>query len=100
MATKNARKTVEVGALLHRLNYFLASDKSTATEREVMCTFVEGILFDTGNYEGFRYLPNDHCELDFETDGTRRYYFVNSKIRADYDAAAELIEKHYYGRGV
>jgi len=49
---------------------------------------------------GFRYLPNNHSELDFESDGTRRYYFVGPKIQEDYDAAAELIEKHYSGRGV
>jgi hypothetical protein len=97
---KPARKTIEVGTLLHRLNYFLASDKSTSEEREVMCQFVEGILFDTGNYMGFRYLTNQHGELDFESDGTRRYYFVGPKILEDYEAAAELIAKHYYGRGV
>lgn len=97
---KIARKTVEVGTLLHRLNYFLASDKSTPEEREVMCQFVEGILFDTGNYMGFRYLPNEHNELDFESDGTRRYYFVGPRIQEEYDAAADLIKKHYYGRGV
>jgi hypothetical protein len=97
---KIARKTAEVGTLLHRLNYFLANKNTTAEEREVLCTFVEGILHDTGNYMGFRYLPNDHCELDFESDGTRRYYFVGPKIQEDYDAARELIAKHYYGRGV
>ncbi len=98
MAKKNARKTVDVGALLHRLNYFLASEHSTATEREVMCTFVEGILFDTGNYEGFRYLPNDH--FGHVADGTRRFYFVSNKVVADYVDAEELVAKHYYGRGV
>ena len=97
---KPARKTVEVGTLLHRLNYFLASDLSTALEREVMATFVEGVLHDTGNYQGFRYLPNDHNELDFESDGTRRSYFVSEKIQEDYTAAAELIQRHYYGKGV
>lgn len=94
--SKTHRKTVEVGKLLHRLNYFLASDQSTDEEREVMCIFVEGILFDTGNYEGYRYLETD----GIGSDSTRRLYFVNSKIQEDYDAAAELIEKHYYGRGV
>ena len=98
MAKKNARKTVEVGALLYRLNYFLASDKSTAEEREVMCTFVEGILFDTGNYEGYRYLDTD--EHVWVTDGTRRYYGVSSRIQEEYDAAAALIAKHYPARGV
>jgi hypothetical protein len=93
---KPKRKTIEVGTLLHRLNYFLASENSTAEEREVICTFVEGVLFDTGNYQGFRYLDTD----EIEGNGSRRFYFVSEKIQADYDAAAALIEKHYYGRGV
>ena len=97
---KPARKTVAVGTLLHRLNYFLASDQSTPEEREVMATFVEGVLHDTGNYRGFRYLPNDHNELDFESDGTRRFYFVSDRIQAEYDSAAELIQRHYSRRGV
>jgi hypothetical protein len=93
-----ARKTVEVGTLLHRLNYFLANDKGTADEREIMISFVEGILHDTGNYMGFRYIEGPDGEVDGL--GTRRYYFVGPKIQEDYDAAAALIEKHYYGRGV
>ena len=93
---KTQRKTIEVGTLLYRLNYFLENDRGTPEEREVMCTFVEGILHDTGNYEGYRYLSTD----EIEGNGTRRFYFVSSKIQADYDAAAELIAKHYYGRGV
>lgn len=96
MAKKNARKTVEVGTLLHRVNYFLENDQGTAEEREVMCTFIEGVLHDTGNYEGFRYLDTD----EIAGNGTRRFYFVSDKIQEDYEAAAELIEKHYYGRGV
>ena len=93
---KTKRKTVEVGTLLHRVNYFLASENSTADEREVMCTFVEGVLFDTGNYEGYRYLDTD----EIEGNGSRRFYFVSDKIQADYDTAAALIAKHYYGKGI
>jgi hypothetical protein len=95
---KVARKTVEVGTLLYRLNYFLKNDRGTAEEREIMIAFVEGILHDTGNYRGYRYIDG----LDGEVDGlgSRRYYFVSSKIQGDYDAAADLIAKHYYGRGV
>ena len=93
---KTARKTVEVGTLLHRVNYFLASENSTAEEREVMCTFIEGVLFDTGNYQGFRYLDTD----EIEGNGSRRFYFVSSKIDEDYAAAKALIEKHYYGNGL
>jgi hypothetical protein len=93
---KIARKTAEVGTLLYRLNYFLANKNTTAEEREVLCQFVEGILHDTGNYEGYRYLNTD----EIEGNGSRRFYFVSRKIQTDYDAAAELVQKHYYGRGV
>ena len=93
---KIARKTVEVGTLLRRVNFFLASDRSTAEEREVMCTFIEGVLFDTGNYRGYRYLDTS----EIEGNGSRRHYYPSSKINADYEAADQLIQKHYYGRGV
>ena len=93
---KTARKTVEVGTLLRRVNFFLASENSTADEREVMCTFIEGVLHDTGNYRGYRYLDTDQIE----GNGSRRHYFVSGKIDEDYEAADALIQKHYYGRGV
>ena len=93
---KTARKTVEVGTLLRRVNFFLANDRSTAEEREVMCTFIEGVLHDTGNYRGYRYLDTS----EIEGNGSRRHYFVSSKIDEDYEAADQLIQKHYYGRGV
>ena len=95
---KLARKTIEVGTLLHRLNYFLANDRGTADEREIMISFVEGILHDTGNYRGFRYIDGPDGEVDGL--GSRRYYFVSGKIQEDYDAAADLIAKHYPARGV
>lgn len=94
-----ARKTIEVGTLLHRLNYFLANDRGTPEERDIMIMFVEGILHDTGNYFGYRYIESP-VEGEVDGLGTRRYYFVGPRIQSDYDAAAELIAKHYYGRGV
>ena len=100
MAKTNARKTVDVGTLLYRLNYFLKNDKGSVEEREVMCQFVEGILFDTGNYEGYRYLDAREYEGEAEGLGSRRFYFVNSKIIDEYNAAEELVAKHYSGRGV
>ena len=93
---KPARKTIAVGTLLHRLNYFLKNDRGTADEREIMISFVEGILHDTGNYRGYRYLDTS----EIEGNGSRRHYFVSSKIEEDYEAADQLIQKHYYGRGV
>jgi len=95
---KPARKTIEVGTLLHRLNYFLANDRGSADQREIMASFVEGILHDSGNYRGYRYIDGPDGEVDGL--GTRRFYFVSSKIAADYDAAAALIAKHYPARGV
>jgi hypothetical protein len=93
---KIARKTTEVGTLLHRVNYFLANANTTADEREVLCTFIEGVLHDTGNYRGYRYLNTD----EIAGNGSRRYYFVSGKIQTDYTAAADLVQKHYSGRGV
>lgn len=93
---KTRRKTIEVGTLLHRVNYFLKNDQGTADEREVMCTFIEGVLHDTGNYMGYAYLSTD----EIEGNGSRRFYFVSSKIVDDYNAAEQLVAKHYYGRGV
>jgi hypothetical protein len=93
---KIARKTVEVGTLLRRVNYFLKNANSTPDEREVLCTFIEGVLHDTGNYRGYAYL--DTAEI--EGNGSRRHYFVSGKIDADYEAAAALVAKHYYGKGI
>jgi hypothetical protein len=94
---KIARKTVEVGTLLHRVNYFLKNaPQHTFAEREVLCTFIEGTLHDTGNYRGYAYL--DTAEI--EGNGSRRHYFVSGKIDADYEAAAALVAKHYYGKGI
>ena len=79
---KIKRKTVEVGTLLYRVNYFLKNDRSTADEREVMCTFIEGVLHDTGNYRGFKFLDVEHVTDDdglivdsiIPDETARRYY--------------------------
>ncbi len=84
--TKLTRKTVEVGKLLSMANHFLSASNTNQDEREAVSQFMEAILFETGNYQGFRYLPNDHGELDFETDGTRRFYFPSKKIQSDFEA--------------
>lgn len=93
---KTKRKTVDVGSILYRLNYFLANDKGSVDEREVMCSFVEGILHDTGNYEGYRYLDAREYEGEAEGLGTRRFYFVSSKIVEDYNAAEQSTAAYKY----
>ena len=97
---KTARKTVEVGTLLYRLNYFLKNDRGSVEEREIMIAFIEGVLQDSGNYRGFAYLPAEDYPGEVDGLGTRRRYFVSGTVDADYEAAADLIKKHYYGQGI
>ena len=93
--TKPARKTVEVGKVLKIANNFLAAKHTTADEREAVAAVMEAILFETGNYRGFAYLPKENYthEVGFESDGTRRRYFVSSTIDADYEAEDRNINK-------
>jgi hypothetical protein len=97
---KTARKTIEVGTLLHRVNYFLKNDRGSVDEREIMIAFIEGVLHDSGNYRGFAYLPAEDYPGEVDGLGTRRRYFVSGTVDADYEAAAALIQKHYPARGV
>jgi hypothetical protein len=88
-----ARKTIEVGKVLKIANNFLAAKHTTADERESVCAVMEAILFETDNYEGFRYLENVYGELNFAMDGTRRFYFPSKEILKDYDAEDRNINK-------
>mgnify|MGYP003655176603 FL=1 len=82
------RKTIEVGKLLYRVNYFLKNDKGSADEREIMCTFIEGILQDSANYEGYRYLDEKEYPGQAEGLGTRRHYFCSDDTLEAYKATA------------
>jgi hypothetical protein len=75
-----ARKTFEVEKIRDKANYFLLhSPSEKRAEREVIAGFVEGILFETGNYNGFRYLLTGNHDGGYfifdEKDDTRRYYY-------------------------
>ena len=83
---KTARKTIEVGKVLKMANSFLAAEHTTADEREALCAMIEGILFESGNYRGYRYLNNEAALADPLGAGSRRYYFVSGTIDADYEA--------------
>jgi hypothetical protein len=87
--TKVARKTVEVGKMLRMANSFLAAENTTADEREGVCALMEAILFETGNYRGYRYLDTDQIE----GNGSRRFYFPSGKIVDDHDADLRDINK-------
>jgi hypothetical protein len=86
---KVARKTVEVGKLLKIANNFLAAENTNADEREAVCSMIETVLFETGNYRGYCYL--DMAEI--EGNGSRRHYFVSGTIDADYEAENRNINK-------
>lgn len=93
--TKIARKTVEVGKVLKIANNFLAAKHTNASERDAVVAMIEAVLFETGNYRGFAYLPKEKYvdETGFESDGTRRRYFVSGTIDADYEAEDRDINK-------
>jgi hypothetical protein len=84
-----ARKTIEVGKILKMANAFLAAKNTTADEREVMCAFIEGVLFDTGNYMGYRYLDTDQIE----GNGSRRYYYPSNAVREDFEVELRNINQ-------
>lgn len=80
------RKTIEVGKVLNIANHFLAAQNTTAAEREGVCALLETVLHESGNYMGFRYLENVFNETDFQSDGTRRYYYPSNAVRDDFEA--------------
>ena len=81
-----ARKTVEVGKVLRMANTFLAARHTSADERETMCHFMEAILFETGNYKGFRYLEGSDYPEESDGLGSRRYYYPSRQVQKDYEA--------------
>lgn len=76
-----ARKTIEVGKILKMANAFLAAKNTTADEREGVCAMLETVLFETGNYMGYRYLDTDQIE----GNGSRRYYYPSNAVREDFE---------------
>ena len=70
-------------------NYFLAAKNTTAEERQAVCSFLESILFETGNYEGFRYLSTD----EISGNGSRRFYFDNEVTRPAFEEDVKRINK-------
>lgn len=83
---KVSRKTIEVSTVLKMVNSFLSAENTTADEREGVAALMEGILFETGNYAGYRYLDNDKAMSETLGAGSRREYFASKKILDDYDA--------------
>ena len=66
-----AKKTHPVADLLAFANYQLARTDEFATVdfKAGICSMIERVLHDTGNYEGFGFLDHSDCET-----GTLGYY--------------------------
>ena len=75
MALSRGRKTFSVEELKEFANKSLARTDSYATGdfKSGVCTVIERVLMDSGNYNGFRFLDED--KLD-DVDGYfSRHYF-------------------------
>lgn len=57
-------KTIPVFNVIDNINSKLASRNFNRDQREVLCTLAEEILFETGNYKGFRYLNRYDLDSD------------------------------------
>jgi hypothetical protein len=74
-----ARKTVEVEKIKNRVNRLIENtldDPAADDTRMTLAILIEGILLDTGNYKGFRYLDIEFEDGEVKTYGnlTRRHY--------------------------
>ena len=78
------RKTIEVLTLLEWVNKNLKRDDEYATVefKSAMCSMIEMVLHETGNYEGFMFL--NHEDSDTGTLGYySRSYFYSAKMRKE-----------------
>ena len=70
------KKTVEVKGLLEWANIQLQRNDEYADTgfKSGICTMIEKVLMDSGNYDGYMHLDKDDCE--FGTNGyfSREYF--------------------------
>ena len=81
------RKTVNVEALTVTINRMLAVSTCSAEMRHGMINVLEGVLHDSGNYRGYRYLLLDEVPLE-ELPGLNQEVDANGNVGvcADYTA--------------
>jgi hypothetical protein len=56
---KRQRKTVNIQDFRKRINELLASGTVLVSQKEILCSVLEEILMDTGNYQGFQWTMED-----------------------------------------
>ena len=84
------RKTIELKSVKDKINHFLRNVPGSISERQVLCTLLESLLFEAKAYKGYTHLNIQQvppgCEpgiiWDDEAnraisfpDDTRRYYY-------------------------
>ena len=79
-----SRKTVNVLTLLEWANKNLSRDDEFATVgfKSGICTMIELVLMETGNYAGFMFLNNDDSDTGTLGYYSRQYYYSN-KMRKE-----------------
>ena len=73
------KKTIEVLPLVQWSNRQLARTDEYATVEFKMgiCTSIEHVLMETGNYEGFSFRDNSDCEFGTPGYFNRQYHLMN-----------------------
>jgi hypothetical protein len=98
MNDSKSRKTIEVGALLWKVNYFLKNSKpEQAFERQAHINFMNSVLHDTENYKGFGYLEYTQETVNGEVrknygDETRIEFYVSKTCAEDNPAAVKTMK--------
>ena len=73
-------KTIRVADLLEYANHQLASDKIADEVKGGMCSMIERVLMNSGNYRGFSYIDG------WKGEPTNKiHYTVKSNLREEYD---------------
>jgi hypothetical protein len=80
-----SKKTIEVSKLLHWANAQLVrmDGRATVEWKAGICSIIEQVLHDTGNYKGFGFYSNADSETGTLGFYTRSYY-VSDKIKEEY----------------
>ena len=72
------KKTFSVKKLVENTNMRLAKSICSDSERLAMCSVLETVLFETGNYAGYRYLDmaDGSPYVSGVTNDSRREYYL------------------------
>ncbi len=82
--------TISVEYLRQKANHFLAeSEDGWADQRRGIASFIELVLYESGNYSGFGYLDSAEVNYDAEKfeckDDTRRVYHQSAALGREAD---------------